>query len=153
MDFPSLDLLDEQACYAFLVGALRPQGLRCPGCRGSPYATHRSRRGPVLDDRCGRVFKAWTGTLLQGTQRTPAQLVPAVRGLAQGTSAARLARELGRGRRHLLALRHPDAAPRLGAPAPRPPPDGEVEADEMFQNAGEQSPPARRPRGPASAAG
>jgi hypothetical protein len=156
VDFPVLDLLDEQACYACLVAALHPRGLRCPGCRGPRYATHRSRRGPVLDYRgaaCGRVFKAWTGTLLQGTQRTPAQLVPAVRGLAQGTSAARLARELGRGRRHLLDLRHPDAAPRLGAPAPRPPADGEVEADEMFQNAGEQSPPARRPRGPASAAG
>ena len=52
MDFPSLDLLDQQACYACLVAALHPQGLRCPGCRGSRYATHRSRRDPVLDYRC-----------------------------------------------------------------------------------------------------
>jgi transposase-like protein len=124
VDFPILDLLDEQACYDFLVDALHPQGLRCPGCRGSRYATHRSRRDPVLDYRCadcGRVFNAWTGTLLQGTQRTPAQLVLVVRGLAQGTSTARLARELGCSRRHLLDLRRRDAAPRRGAPAPRPP--------------------------------
>ena len=69
MDFPILDLLGEQACYACLVAALHPQGLRCPGPR---YATHRSRRGPVLDYRCapcGRVFNAWTGALLQAAEQ------------------------------------------------------------------------------------
>jgi hypothetical protein len=96
VDFPVLVLLDEQACYAFLVDALHPQLLRCPGCCGSHHATHRSRRDPVLDFRCaacGRVFKDWTGALLQGTQRTPAQLVPVLRGLAQSTSTARLVSE------------------------------------------------------------
>jgi len=52
VDFPILDLLDEQACFDFLVDALHPQGLRRPGCRGSRNATHRSRRDPVLDYRC-----------------------------------------------------------------------------------------------------
>ena len=52
MDFPILDLPDEQACYACLVAALHPQGLRCPGHRGSRDATHRSRRYPVLDYHC-----------------------------------------------------------------------------------------------------
>ena len=72
MDFPILDLLGEQACYACLVAALHPQGLRCPGCRGSRYTTRRSRRGPVLDYRCapcGRVINAWTGTLLQAAEQ------------------------------------------------------------------------------------
>jgi transposase-like protein len=124
LDCPIRDLLDEQAWYAFLVGALRSQGLRCPGCRGSRYATHCSRRDSILDYRCadcGRDFNAWTGTLLQGTQRTPARLALVVRGFANGTSSARLPRELGCSRRHLLDLRHRDAAPRLGAPAPRRP--------------------------------
>jgi hypothetical protein len=38
------DLLDEQTCDAFLVESLHPRGPRCPGCRGSRYATTRSRR-------------------------------------------------------------------------------------------------------------
>ena len=52
MDFPILDLLDEQASHAFPVDGLRPQGLRCPVCRGSRYATHPGRPDPVLDYRC-----------------------------------------------------------------------------------------------------
>lgn len=155
MDFPILDLLDEQACYDFLVDALHPDGLRCPGCRGPRFAVHRSHRDPVLDYRCadcGRVFNAWTGTLLQGTQRTPAKVVLIVRGIAQGTPTARLARELGCSRRHLLDLRH-RLQHRAWARLPRGPlPDSEAEADEMFQNAGEKRPPARRPHRPAAAA-
>ena len=29
MDFPLLDLLDDEACYDFLVESLHPKGLRC----------------------------------------------------------------------------------------------------------------------------
>ena len=47
MDFPILDLLDEQACYDFLLDALHPQGLRCPGCDGPHYTVPRSHRDPV----------------------------------------------------------------------------------------------------------
>ncbi len=32
MDFPLIDLLDEEACYEFLVEALHPGGLTCPAC-------------------------------------------------------------------------------------------------------------------------
>ena len=154
MDFPLLDLLDEQACYDFLVDALHPGGLRCPACGGRHLTIHRAHRDPVLDYRCacGRVFNAWTGTALQGTQRRPAELVLLVRGIAQGASTARLARELGCSRRHLLDLRH-----RLqhlawrALPRPRLP-DAEAEADELFQNAGEKRPAAPQSRRPAAAA-
>jgi transposase-like protein len=153
VDFPLLELLDEQACYDFLIDALHPHGLRCPDCGSRRYTVHRAHREPVLDYRCscGRVFNAWTGTMLQGTQRTPAQIVLLVRGIAQGTPTAKLARELGCSRRHLLDLRH-----RLQHLAwvrlPRAPlPDAEAEADEMFQNAGEKRPKARQPRRPAAA--
>lgn len=154
MDFPLVDFLDESACYDFLVEALHPTGLVCPRCRGKRLAVHRSHREPVLDYRCmacGRVFNAWTGTALQGTQRSPCHLVLILRGVVQGTPTAQLARELGCSRRHLLDLRH-----RLQHLAwvrlPRVPlPDAAVEADELFQNAGEKRHPARRPRRPAAA--
>jgi len=154
MDFPLLDLLDEGACYDFLVDALHPDGLCCPACGGRRYTVHRAHRAPVLDYRCrcGRVFNAWTGTAFQGSQRTPAALVLIGRGIAQGTPTARLARELGCSRRHLLGLRHRlqhlawVRLPRGGLP------DDQAEADERFQNAGEKREAARRPPRPAAPA-
>jgi transposase-like protein len=151
VDFPLLELLDEQACYDYLVDALHPGGLRCPACGARRKAVHRAHRDPVLDYRCaacGRVYNAWTGTELQGTQRRPAELVLIVRGIAQGTPTARLARELGCSRQHLLQLRH-RLQHRAWVRLPRRAlPDAAAEADEMFQNAGEKrhaAPPPRRP--------
>ena len=157
MDFPIADLLDEDACYRRLVGLLHPDGLACPRCgRADRLGVHRRHRAPVLDYRCtacGRVFNAFTGTALHGTQRRPAEIVLILRGIAQGVPTARLARELGCDRMQLLALRH-----RLQGQAARwldrnPLPDAAVEADEMYQNAGEKRRPAPRPRRPAAAAG
>jgi transposase-like protein len=156
MDFPLLDLMDEQACYDFLVGALHPEGLACPDCFGRRLTVHRAHRDPVLDylcSGCGRVFNAWTGTALQGTHRSAAHIVLIVRGIAQGTPTARLARELGCSRRHLLQLRHGlQHLAWVRVPRPRLT-DGVTEADEMFQNAGEKRQAAHRPRRPAAAAG
>jgi hypothetical protein len=146
MDFPLLDLLDEGACYDFLVDALHPNGLRCPACGGRRYAVHRCHREPVLGYRCpcGRVFNAWTGTALQGTQRSPATWVLTVRGIAHGTPTAQLARELHCSRRHLLELRHQLQHLAWVRLPRRRLSDDHAEGDEMFQNAGEKRDAARR---------
>ena len=156
MDFPITDLMDQVACYDKLVGWLHPDGLACPRCgaRGR-LAVHRRHRDPVLDYRCAgchRVFNAFAGTLLQGTERRPSELVLILRGFAQGVPTAQLARELDCDRKELLALRHRlrHAASRfrdksrLGDPV--------AEADEMYQNAGEKRGAAPRSRRPAAAA-
>jgi transposase len=152
MDFPIQDLMNEDACYQFLLDLYHPAGLRCPRCHAAEgLYTHRRFREPVLDyrcPRCGRVFNAWTGTVFQGTQWRPSQIVLILRGFAQGVPTAQLARELGCSRRHLLTLRH-----RLQAQAQagleRPPlPDAAVEADEMYQNAGEKGEPHLDPEDP-----
>jgi transposase-like protein len=157
MDFPLADLMDEDACYAKLLAALHPGGLACPRCGAADrLGVHRRHRAPVLDYQCGRcrrVFNAWTGTALQGMQRPPSQIILILRGIAQGVPTARLARELGCDRMHLLGLRH-----RLQEHARmwldrNPLGDQVVEADEMYQNAGEKRRPARRPGRPAAAAG
>jgi transposase-like protein len=157
MDFPISELMDEDACYAKLLSWLHPDGLSCPRCGARDrLGVHRRHRAPVLDYRCTackRVFNAFTGTLLQGTQRRPVALVLILRGVAQGASTARLARELGCDRRELLDFRHrlQHAAwlfrdqGRLEDPV--------VEADEMYQNAGEKRGAAHRTRGPAATAG
>jgi hypothetical protein len=157
MDFPLTDLLDEDACYRRLVGWLHPGGLRCPGCGAPDRAcwVHRRHRDPLLDFRCkgcGAVFNAFTGSALQGTQRSCAQVLLLVRGIAQGRPTARLARELRCDYKHLLELRHKLQA-LAGRAAERQPPltDAAVEADELYQNAGEKRCPAPRPARPAPA--
>ena len=155
MDFPLIDLLDEDACYDFLVDALHPDGLSCPACGSRHLTVHRGHRAPVLDYRCacGRVFNAWTGTALQGTQRRPGALLLIIRGIAQGTPTAQLARELGCSRFHLLELRHRLQHLAWVRLPRRPLPDAEAEADELFQNAGEKRLAPPRCRRPAPAAG
>ena len=158
MDFPLLDYLDNQACYDQLVAWLHPDGLACPRCGGRALGVHRRHRAPVLVYRCGdcgRVFNAFAGTELEHTHLSPAQIMLLLRGIAQGQSTAQLARELGRDYKHLLELRHKLQGRALAvAEGPRPPlPDVEAEADEMYQNAGEERHPAPRPGGPVAATG
>jgi transposase-like protein len=151
MDFPILELMDNDACYQFLVDTLHPDGLHCPGCRrDDALSVHDRHRPPVLDYRCrhcGAVFNAYTGTPLQKTHRSPVQLVLILRGICQGTPTAQLARELGCDRKHLLTLRHRLQALALNAAQQTGPVAGSTtEADEMFQNAGEKRCPPPRSR-------
>lgn len=159
MDFPVAGLMDERACYDWLVARLHPGGLACPGCGaagGGGLGVHRRHRAPVLDyqcRRCGRVFNAFAGTALRRTRRPPSALVLVLRGVARGEPTARLARELGCSRAHLLALRRRLQANAAAARDRGPLPDPVVEADEMCQNAGEKRRAAPRPGRPAAAAG
>ena len=157
MDFPIGDLMDEQACYAFLVGLLHPDGLACPHCGDRDHLkVHRRDRAPILALRCTacrRISTAFTGTVLQGTKRRPVELVLILRGIAQGTSTAQLARELGCSRPELLEFRHRLQELAFEGLDRTPLADAAVEADEMFQNAGEKRRAAPRRGGPAEAAG
>ena len=152
MDFPLKDYMDEDACYRKLVELFHPDGLACPRCgQQQRLSVHHRHREPVLDYQCGdcgRVFNAWTGTILQGTHRRPSQLVLILYGVATGEPTAQMARELGCDRKHLLDLRH-----RLQEHARRwldrnPLDDAVVEADEMYQNAGEKGIPHDDPEDP-----
>jgi transposase-like protein len=148
MDFPIIDLMDPQACYRRLLDLLQPGGLACPRCGGGRdrYAVHRRRpRSPVVAYRCKdchRVFNLFTGTAWQGARRSPAEILLILRGFAQGVPTAQLARELEVSRSHLLELRHEVQARAAAAIPAAPLPDDVVEADEMYQNAGEKRCPA-----------
>ena len=152
MDFPIQDLMNEDACYQFLLDLYHPAGLGCPRCHAvAGFYTHRYFRAPVLDyrcSRCGRVFNAWTGTVFQGTQCRPSQIVLILRGFAQGTPTAQLARELGCSRRHLLDLRHRLQTQAQAGLDRTVLEDATVEADEMYQNAGEKGVPHLDPEDP-----
>jgi transposase-like protein len=157
MDFPLVEFLDEDACYAKLVDLLHPNGLACPRCGARDrLGVHRRHRAPVLDYQCGscgRVFNAWTGTILHRMQRRPSQILLILRGIAQGTTTARLARELGCDRMKLLRLRHRLQGHACLGLDRNPLGDAQVEADEAYQNAGEKRDRARRPGRPTATAG
>ena len=148
MDFPIAELMDEDACYERLVAVLHPDGLACPRCQARDgLRVHRRHRAPVLDyrcDSCGRVFNAFTGTAFHKTQRRPSEVMLILRGICQGETTARLARELKRHRQHLLRLRPKLQGQALKAADSLPLDDRAVEADEMYQNAGEKGMGATR---------
>ena len=109
--FPITELMDEQACYEFLVSVLHPKGLQCPvGHRvAAGQAPHMSDRAPVVDYRCrqcGKVFNVFTNTLWSGTHYSCRQVVLLVRGFAQGVSTLHLAKELKLDYETVLTRRH-----------------------------------------------
>ncbi len=152
MNFPINDLMDENACYQFLIDIFHPQGLHCPRCQTQEgLQIQNYYRDLILNYRCTqcrRVFNAWTGTLFQGTHWRPTQRVLILRGFTQGVSTAQLARELSCSRRPLLDLRHKFQAQAQSNLDRKPLEDDHVEADEMYQNAGEKGVPHEDPEDP-----
>jgi transposase-like protein len=155
MDFPITHLMDEASCYQQLLDWLHPGGLVCPRCKSGNAYVQRYYREPVLDYRCkgcGKVYNAFTGTAFQKTPRRPSELVQILRGVAQATPTAQLARELKCSRPALLELRHKLQKNAMTGLDRKPLEDAEVEADEMYKNAGEKGlehpdpsdPPRRR---------
>jgi len=140
--FCTVDLMDEEKCYGFLVEVLHPDGLRCTRC-GRSYehaGVHRWDRAPILYYRCpcGRVYNAFAGTIWQGTHYRCSMIVRILQGIAQGVSTKHLAEELGIDRSTLLQRRHVLQEMALAALPRSALDDPVVEADELYQNAGEK---------------
>ena len=111
MAFPITELLDEEACYEFLVSVLHPKGLQCPaGHRvAAGQAPHMNDRAPVMDyrcRRCGKVFNVFTNTLWKGTHYSCRHVGLLVRGFAQGVPTLPLAKELNLDYETVLTRRH-----------------------------------------------
>jgi transposase-like protein len=150
MDFPIQDYMDESACYVKLKDLLHAEGFACPRCKAKTgIGVHRYRREHIPDhrcDSCGRIFNIFTETNLEGIRRTPSELLLILRGIAQGTPTAKLARELECNRTALLKFRHRIQEWAQQALPSEALSDQVTEADEMFQNAGEKRDSARRSR-------
>jgi transposase-like protein len=147
IDFPSTALLDASLALMWLERHLHPDGLPCPRCGSAAHRLCRA-QGYFLAYRC-RVcdgdYTLLTGTVFEKTRQRPATLVLLRRGIAKGEPTARLARELGLSRKQLHTLRQ-RFQPQVHATAPTDMMRGTAfEADERYQNAGEQKPAASRP--------
>ena len=111
IEFPIRSLMDEQACYNYLLEVLHPEGLHCPQGHALPaeQAPHDKHRAPIVDYRCricGTVFNIFTNTIWSKSRHSCATIVLILRGIAQGVPTAHLAKELGVDRAHLLQRRH-----------------------------------------------
>jgi transposase-like protein len=136
MDFPIVDLMDQEGCRQKLFDLLHADGLACPRCEARDGLNIHRRRpdSPVVDHRCKRrrrIFNMFTNTPWRGTHLSPAQILLILRGIAQGVPSARLAREVGISRQHMLRLRHEIQGRVLAAADRTPLPDEHAEADEM----------------------
>lgn len=144
MDFPITDLMSEKASTEWILEYFHPHGVRCPHC-GAVWAEasefRRTKRSELTVYRCRRcrgIYNLYSGTVFEARQLRPAQVVLLVRGVLKGESAATLARELGMSRTTITELRHliqENAAQIQSETALK---DNVVEADELFQNAGEK---------------
>lgn len=151
MDFPLLDLMDDEISAEWVKKQFHPKGFGCPHCRAAFEQARffRANSGsglPVYRCRsCQGIYHLYTGTVFESSQLTPSQVVLLLRGFLQGQSSEQLARELGLTDKTVLKWRHRVQANAVKLQPDTPVSDAEAECDEMFQNAGEKRTRALRP--------
>ena len=149
IDFPITDLMDNQACIAWLQANLHPDGFVCPHCGSTNRRLFREQGSfPAYRCRaCDGYYTLLTGTAFAKTRQSARALVLLIRGVSKGESTARLARELALSRQQLGTLRK-RVMQNLDDTAPTELMHGTAfEADEVYQNAGEKKPaPSRSSR-------
>ncbi len=144
MDFPIIDLLDDELSTEWLMKYFHPAGFVCPHCQAKPSTARQFRMNvgsglPVYRcKQCDGIYHLYSGTLFEGSQLTPSQVVLLLRGILQGQSSAQLARELQLAYKTVLKWRHRIQANAEMLQPETPLSDTHSESDEMFQNAGEK---------------
>jgi hypothetical protein len=144
MDFPIIDLMSEKASGEWIMEYFHPTGIRCPHC-GAAWAeafefrtTRKSELTVYRCRACRGIYNLYSGTIFAARQLRPAQVMLLVRGVLKSESATTLARELGMSRTTITELRHLIQLNAADLQTQAPLQDKVVEADELFQNAGEK---------------
>ena len=142
MEFPIIELLDYENSTEWILRHFHPKGLKCPKCQQAVEQSRKFRRTRTsqLDvyrcKHCDTIYNLYTGTVFQGSQWTPMQVVLLLRGICKGESSKTLAAELELNYKTVLTMRHRvQANAELEQPNTTLP-DRHSETDEMFQNAG-----------------
>jgi transposase-like protein len=144
MDFPILEITEDDLAEQWLQKHFRPKGLRCPHCAASvrharPFG--QTRRSHVTQHRCRqceKVYTVYSGTVFANKQLRPTQVILLLRGICQGESSATLARELELAYDTVHHLRQAIQRNAIRLQPDTSLPDAVTETDEMFQKAGEK---------------
>lgn len=143
LQFPLQDLLNEEDSYQWLLKHLHPNGLHCPNGHPLPegQAPHDRQREPLVKYRCrscGAVYNIFSGTIWRKTHLDCRIVVLLLRGFTKGATSQMLADELGLSYKTVLKWRHRVQKQAIVESERITQPDKEVEADEVFVNAGEK---------------
>jgi hypothetical protein len=144
MDFPIVDLLDDDLSKAWLLKYFHQNQLKCPHCgKGVEEArefrtTSKSQLIVYRCRHCQGIYNLYSGTVFEGKHFRPAQAVILLRGICKGEPTLTLAREIGVCRQTLHDIRKDIQANAKHLQPQEPLSDQATETDEMFQNAGEK---------------
>ena len=152
MEFPITELLDYENSVEWILKHFHPNSIKCPNCQKGKDQSRKFRYTQTSElevhrcKDCGTIYNLYTGTVFQGSQWTPMQVVLLMRGICKGETTRELAAELHLNYKTVLTMRHRvQANAELEQPTTALP-DKHSETDEMFQNAGEKRRTAPRPR-------
>ena len=143
MDFPIVDLFDDDLSAGWLLKYFHRNELKCPHCGRSVkearvFRVTQKSQVTVYRCPCQGIYNLYSGTVFEGKHLRPAQAILLLRGVCKGEPTAAIAREIGITRQTVHDMRKAIQAnaERLQPAAPLP--DQQTETDEMFQNAGEK---------------
>jgi transposase-like protein len=144
MDFPIVELIDDELSTTWLLKHFHPNGLICPHCGASLAQAREFRqteKSQLTVYRCGGchgIYNLYSQTVFEWRYFRPAQVVLLLRGVCKGDPTAEIAREIGVSRQTVHDVRKQLQANAQRHQPQEPLPDKQTETDEMFQNAGEK---------------
>lgn len=144
MDFPIIDLLDDELSSQWLLKHFHPNGLKCPHCGAGLKQAREFRQTKTSHltvyrcSLCQGIYNLYSRTVFEGRYFRPAQAVLLLRGVTKGQPSAEIAREIGVSRQTVLEVRQELQANAQRHQPQTPLSDNQTETDEMFQNAGEK---------------
>jgi transposase-like protein len=144
MDFPIVDLFDDDLSIVWLQKYFHPRGQKCPHCGKSMNEARvfrKTRKSGLVVYRCNHcagIYNVYSETVFEGRQLRPSQVILLLRAVCKGEPTAQVAREIGVSRQTAHDLRKllQENGKHLQTDAPLE--DQRTETDEMFQNAGEK---------------
>lgn len=144
MDFPIVDLLDDELSSQWLLKHFHPDGLKCARCGASLNQAREFRQTKTSQltvyrcSVCQGIYNLYSRTVFEGRSFRPAQAVLLLRGVSKGDPSAEIAREIGVSRQTVHEVRHEIQTNAERHQPQTPLKDNQTETDEMFQNAGEK---------------
>jgi len=144
MDFPIVELFDDDLSAAWLLKYFHQGDLKCPHCGRSVEEAREFRttkRSQLTVHRCQGclgVYNLYSGTVFEGKHFRPGQAILLLRGVCKGEPTATIAREIGVTRQTVHEMRKSIQSNAEGLQPKDALPDQQTETDEMFQNAGEK---------------
>ena len=144
MDFPIVELFDDELSRQWLLKHFHPEGLKCPHCGAELEQAREFRQTKTSQltvyrcNLCQGIYNLYSRTVFEGRYFRPAQAILLLRGVTKGQPSAEIAREIGMSRQTVHEVRQ-----EIQANGQRHQPqtaldDQQTETDEMFQNAGEK---------------